>query len=638
MKNTKISYLKIFLTIFLIEVIIEGFGYRDLGRWIYGRLWYSNNMVVGQGIHLVWMLIVTTPILYWWVIREFKAQRTYQNALTDKENEFYSLFSHNSDLVLAFDLNGYITNINPAVEKTLGYTREELIKTHRQVLVAPEKREESWEQFLRVLHGEPQDYENTLLHKNGHLIYIHARNIPIYKNGKIVGVYAIDADITEQKRHEERVWKLAHYDHLTQLPNRRLLIERLDIALETAQKNQGKLAVMFLDLDRFKQINDSLGHNVGDDVLRIVAQRIGECVRNQDMVARFGGDEFVLLLSDIKHMDEVKTTADRLLSAIHECIKFEGYEFFLTASIGIAIFPASGTSSKSLLINADMSMYEAKRKGKNTYQLHMPSANEHAYDKLQLENDLRKALKYTDELFLEYQPQVDVKSGDVVSAEALLRWNHSVLGRVAPNEFIPLAEETGLIIPLGQYVLENVCRQLAEWKAAGRTIVPISVNISALEIQREDFVEKLWSTIEEWNIPPEWIAIEITETTLLKNERETMEKIQAIREVGIKIFIDDFGRGYSSLGFLKNFPIDVLKVDQMFVRDIDINDDDASIVSALITLAHSRNLPVIAEGVERTQQLSVLHTCDCDEYQGYLFCHPIPAQSFAEKYLLEVNA
>ncbi len=627
----KSVYVRMFITVFVLELVVEAFGYQVVGRWVSGHIWESNT-AWERVVHVVWMLLISTPILFSWIIRQLRRQRQYLNSLHDKENEFLSLFLHNSNSIIALDANGEIVNMNHATERMLGYSSKEIEQMDRQTATTLIGQEKSHTFFAKALQGEAQEYENTLVCRDGRIIHVIENAVPIYQGDVVTGIYIIAKDITEQREAEQRVWSLAHHDHLTELPNRRLFSDQLDRALARAQEGEGKLAVLFVDLDRFKYINDALGHDVGDDVLRIVAKRMSRCVREGGVVARFGGDEFAVLLPHIEHVTEAEEVAERILRVVQDCIAFDGYEFYLTSSIGIAVYPVSGESSADLLRNADTAMYEAKRRGKNRFQIQMPSLHKHAYERFRLENDLRKALR-DDELFLEYQPQVDVTSGTVVSAEALIRWRHPVIGVMPPGEFIPLAEETGLIEQLGEYVLKEACRQIEEWRSLGKHLVPIAVNVSPVEMGNDHFVQRFHSILAYMNVSPQLIAIEITESALMKNERNTLMKLKELKDLGIKIFVDDFGRGYSSLGFLKQFPVDVLKVDEIFVRELDRNYEDASIVSAVITLAHSRRLKVIAEGVEREQQLAVLGQTECDEYQGYFFSPPVSAESFAQRYL-----
>lgn len=628
----KVIYVRLFAVLFLLEVLVEWVGYQVLGRWLYGGRWeYATTWE--PGVHLLWMLVISTPILYFWMVSQMKRQRLYVNQLRDKENEFLSLFYHNADALLTFNANGQLMDMNPAAQRTLGWTLKDMQRMGPQMFATATGQAGSQTYFQQALQGETKAFDNELMRKDGRIISVLETLVPIYHGEEVSGVYLIAKDVTEQREANQRIWQLAHHDHLTKLPNRRLFFDQLELALAKAESDGHKFAVLFMDLDRFKYINDALGHDVGDEVLKRVADRLAGCVRGGTTLVRLGGDEFAVLLPHIEHVNEAKNLAETILHAVPECISFDGHEFFLTMSIGIALYPVSAESAAALVRNADMAMYEAKRSGKNRYHIHMSSMHEYAYERFRLENDLRKALKLGEDLLVEYQPQVDVVTGHIVSSEALIRWNHPVIGRIPPGEYIPLAEATGLIDSLGDFVLRQVCRQIQEWTSEGREPVPVAVNVSPVELGRPDFVQRFCTVVESMGIPPHLIGIEITESTLMKNERTTLLTLKALKAFGIRISIDDFGRGYSSLGFLKQFPVDVLKVDEIFVRELDSNLEDVSIVTAVIALAHSRHLQVIAEGVERAQQLLVLQQSDCDTYQGYLFCPPVSAEIFAQRYL-----
>ena len=632
-KLSRTIYLRAFLILFVLEVAVEGFGYHIVGRWIDSQLGILDDTLWAMGAHLLWMLVISTPILYGWLISQLKRQQQYTNELHDKDNEFLSLFSHNSDAVFTLDTDGKIVNANPAAQHILEYSLQEMLTMGPEMLANVMGQTRSHIFFERALQGKTQEYNNFFVSKTGRTIQVEEKFVPFYRGDEVIGVYVMAKDITERWEAEEEIWKLAHHDHLTGLPNRRFFSDQLARALRQAQEEERNLAVLFIDLDRFKNINDALGHDVGDEVLKIVSRRMSQCVRDQDILARFGGDEFAVLLPRIGHVKEAKEVAERILETIQEGINFDGYEFYLTSSIGIAVYPVSGESPMALLRNADTAMFSAKRHGKNQSQVHLPSMHEHAYKRFRLENDLRQALQGNEQLFLEYQPQVDVMDGTVVGAEALIRWHHPVIGLIPPDEFIPMAEGSGLIEPLGEYVLRRVCRQIQEWMRLGKESLPVAVNVSPVEMGQDRFVDRFRSILAELNIPPRLISIEITESTLMKNGQRTLKKLKELKALGIKIFVDDFGRGYSSLGFLKQFPVDVLKVDKIFVQEMDSNYEDASIVSAVITLAHSRQLKVIAEGVEREQQLAALRQSECDEYQGYFFSHSISPDLFAKRYL-----
>ncbi|WDL96054.1 putative bifunctional diguanylate cyclase/phosphodiesterase [Alicyclobacillus sp. ALC3] len=425
---------------------------------------------------------------------------------------------------------------------------------------------------------------------------------------------------------------MAHYDELTGLPNRRLAYIKMKELLSGSIRSGDSMAVLLIDLDRFKEVNDSLGHDVGDEVLKIAAGRFRGVLNNGAVAARLGGDEFLIMIPVVS-MEEAVQTADSLLERLQEKITWNGYEFYLTASIGIALCPVSGDTVSSVLKSADLAMYEAKRDGKNRWHIHMEALQEKLYSTFRLENDLRRAVYERDQLFLEFQPQVNVETNRVDSLEALIRWQHPTLGVIPPSEFIPIAEDSGLIVKIGALVLQTVCAQLNEWKKQNKSILPIGVNVSQIELAQPDFVDKFLSVIADYNIDTSLVCIEVTETSLMKNEREVRDKLTQLRQRGIHVMLDDFGNGYNSLGVLRQLPIDTVKIDRTFVRDIHSSVADRSLFSALVHLAHSFSLTVLAEGVEHQQQLAVVSEERCDQYQGHLFSRPITANKVAVDYL-----
>lgn len=418
-------------------------------------------------------------------------------------------------------------------------------------------------------------------------------------------------------------------DPLTGLPNRMELKERINAALMQAEKEQGHIALLFLDLDRFKAITDSFGHSAGDRFLQDVAGRLKSILRKSDTAARLGGDEFALLLTGISVTEDVERIARKIQTCLQQPLVHEGHEVRISASIGISMYPMDGTEPDVLMKNADVAMYQAKKLGRNNFQFFAPLMNEAAYDRMMLEIGLRHALE-REELVMYYQPQVNMDTWQIVGVEALVRWQHPELGIIQPNEFIPLAEETGLIIPIGNWVLRSVCKQIKSWQEKGFPLCRVTVNISARQFQQEDFVEMVTAELEVAGIEPWLIELEITESVAMENIEGTIEKIRKLSDLGISFSIDDFGTGYSSLSYLKKLPIRTLKIDKSFVQDVTTNDDGATIVSAVIYMAHSLNLKVIAEGVENREQLDFLISKKCNEMQGYLFSRPLTAWSFEQ--------
>jgi diguanylate cyclase (GGDEF)-like protein len=419
---------------------------------------------------------------------------------------------------------------------------------------------------------------------------------------------------------------LAHYDVLTDLPNRLLLQDRLGQAIEVARRQGRPLAVMFMDLDRFKHINDSLGHGVGDQLLQSVAQRLVACVRQSDTVSRQGGDEFVLLLPHIEHAEDAALSAQKILTALALPHHIDGHDLHVSVSIGVTIYPTDAQDADALLKCADTAMYHAKENGRNNFKFFEPEMNARAVERQLVEASLRRALT-RQEFVLHYQPKIDLQSGTIVGVEALIRWQHPQRGLLAPAEFVPIAEDCGLIRPIGRWVLREACRQARAWLQAGLPPISVAVNTSALEFRTKDFLENLRMTLEETGMVPHHLEIELTESVLMGDPETADSILHAVAKLGVKLAIDDFGTGYSSLSYLRRFPIDTLKIDQSCVNQMTSNADDANIVSAVINMGKSLRQRVIAEGIETSEQHASLLALHCDEGQGYYFGRPVDAQS-----------
>ena len=419
---------------------------------------------------------------------------------------------------------------------------------------------------------------------------------------------------------------LAYHDALTGLPNRQLFLDRLDVAIASAHRSGGQLGVFFLDLDRFKLINDSLGHSVGDKLLQVVSRRMRTLLRDDDTVTRLGGDEFTILVPTVEHVDDATAVARRVREALKLPIVIDGRELFVSASIGISLYPNDGDDADTLLRNADTAMYRAKNQGRDTIQLYAPAMNARALEQLTLENRLRRALP-NGELELFYQPIVAMQTRRVAAMETVLRWRHPELGLLSPDSIIALAETTGLIVPIGEWVLRTACRQLRQWQEAGLPELRAAVNLSVRQLQQPDFVPLVSEILAETGITSETLELELTESMAMQSDGDTLGKLRELKRLGVRISIDDFGTGYSSLSALRLFPADSLKIDRSFVGDIVTDPDDAAIAEAVIALARSLKLQVIAEGVETREQLEFLRDHQCDYWQGYLFCQPRPASA-----------
>lgn len=540
----------------------------------------------------------------------------------DEDSRFKSmLLDRATDSVFVHDLSGKFVYVNEAAYKDRGYTKEELMAMSLQDLNSPESAKHVAERVSLVKKQGSAIIEATHIKKDGTLMPVEVHAMLIERNGKefLVG---IARDMTERKLAEEKAEYLAYYDSLTGLPNRLLLNDRLSLALAHAHRSKEMLSLMYLDLDSFKTINDTLGHDMGDRLLRDVAERLQRCLREGDTVARIGGDEFVVLLPQISSTDDVAKVAEKVIEQLKPSFDYDGRELHITTSIGITLYPHDGSDVQTLFKNAEVALYRAKEQGRNNYQLYTSSMNAKAFERLALENSLRKALERK-EFRVFYQPQINLDTGEIVGMEALIRWQHPDLGLVAPAQFIPLAEDTGLIVEIGEWVLRTACQQNKAWQAEGYPAVRVSVNLSARQFQQQEMVEMVERVLKDTKLAPEYLELEITESAVMQDAVRAIEILHELNKHGIKVAIDDFGTGYSSLSYLKNFPINRLKIDKVFVHTITTDKNDAAIVAAIIAMSHNLKLKAVAEGVETIEQLDFLRALDCDEMQGYLFSRPI---------------
>lgn len=543
--------------------------------------------------------------------------------------------------IITTDTQGCITGINPAGEALLGYRRDELVGRHtpglihvpeevaqrRQALSAELGRplQSTFEVFISgAEHGHIDQHEWHYVRKDGSLVPVVLTTAALRDpEGQLTGYVGIANDISERKRTDEYIRHLALHDKLTGLPNRVLLQDHAALAIARARQQRTGVAVLLLDLDRFKHINDSLGHHVGDVVLQIVANRLRECVRSSDTVVRMGGDEFVILLSDIKSPDEAQRVADKVMSALSHDLVAGDHTLRITPSIGIALFPDNGNDLSTLLKNADAAMYHAKDAGRNNVQVFAPRMNEQLSKRLEIEADLNHALE-RNELVLFYQPQIDGRTGMVCGVEALLRWQHPKRGMVSPLDFIPIAEETGLILPIGDWVMRTACADIKRLGDECRLPLRAAVNLSPRQFTQPDLVEHVEQALAQSGLPHHLFELEITEGVLMHDIDQTLETLNRLRQLGLHLAIDDFGTGFSSLSYLSRFPIQTLKVDRSFVKDIGANPTNAAIASAVIGMAHTLGMRVVAEGVETDEQRDFLRERRCDELQGYLYAKPLP--------------
>jgi diguanylate cyclase (GGDEF)-like protein len=476
-----------------------------------------------------------------------------------------------------------------------------------------------------------------LIRRDGTESAIEDSAAPIHdRRGGVTGAVMVFHDVSTARALTLQLAYFAQHDSLTELPNRTLLNDRLTQSITVARRHNARLAVLYLDLDRFKNINDSLGHLIGDHLLRSVAQRLSECVRASDTVGRLGGDEFVVVLSEMTHAQDAVVCADKLLRAIEKPHILDSHEMHTTASIGISVYPEDGSDAEALLQNADSAMYEAKDRGRNNYQFYRSALNSNATQRQSVESDLRHAIQ-KHELQMHYQPIMNLTTDLMVGAEALIRWQHPILGTVLPAKFISIAEESGLIVSIGQWALREACRQARVWQDAGLPRCRLAVNISAVELRSKEFVSGVERVLSESGFDPQRLELELTETFLMQDSHATARVLDALKQLGIQLALDDFGTGYSSLSYMRRFPIDALKVDRSFVKNITTDADDASVVSAVINMGKSLHMRVVAEGVETREQLLFLKEHGCSEAQGYYFSRPMSGENIAELLSQSIN-
>ncbi|MCE5180845.1 MAG: EAL domain-containing protein [Betaproteobacteria bacterium] len=575
--------------------------------------------------------------------KPLRSTGTVQDITARKQAEtalqlYATAFERSGEAIIITDAENKILATNEAFYTLTGYTQEEVLGKNPRILASQETRKEVYQQMWQDLNaGDFWTGELWDRRKDGH-VYPKWTSITAVRNeqNQVVNYIAHFTDITEHKAAADKISYLAHHDTLTGLPNRFTLVERLKQAINSSRRNKEKVAVMFIDLDRFKIINDTLGHHVGDQLLVEVAQRLQSCVRNSDIVARLGGDEFVVALPELEEVDMAFHVADKILKNLGLTYSLDGHNVHSSPSIGIAFFPEDGNTIEEVMKNADVAMYHAKTKGRNNYQFFEPSMNQSTLERLELEHDMRTALA-RGEFVLHYQPKINTATGRVSGVEALVRWQHPEKGLIPPATFIPLAEESGLILPLGEWVLHTACHQLGQWLKQGMTDIQVSVNLSARQFRQNDLAKMIDSVISRENITPDLLELEITESVAMDNPRGTVETMRIFRSIGVKLAIDDFGTGYSSLSYLKQFPMNCLKLDRSFVKDIETDPSDAAICAATISLAHNLGLEVVAEGVETKKQYEYLKLLGCDMIQGYYFCKPLPVAE-VEAYILSRNA
>jgi len=540
---------------------------------------------------------------------------------------YHDLFENASDLIQSVALDGQIYFVNRAWRETLNYSDDEIARLNIFDVISPDDHADCQQRVKKLIAGgDITSAEVTFLRKDGCPVVLEGNISLRIEDGKPHSVRAIYRNISERKAAEVKIHQLAYYDNLTQLPNRTLLQDRLIHSIADAKRFEHHLGVMFIDLDHFKKVNDTLGHHVGDLLLQEAAERLRDSIRENDTVARLGGDEFLVVLSGYRTSLNVPHIAQKILKNLSAPYLIDGNELVLTGSVGISIYPQDGLTADDLMRNADMAMYAAKNEKGDSFQFYSESMNRNAVEQLELENGLRRAIEQ-DQLHLCYQPQVDWQTKQIVGVEALLRWNHPEYGLIPPEKFIPVAEETGLIVPIGEWVLRHACCELKNLQDELDTHLTLSVNLSGVQLEQSSLLETILNALHESGFPSEQLELEITESVLVERTDQALKLLHEISSVGVKISIDDFGTGYSSLSYLKNFPIDRLKIDKSFLSNILYDSDNAAIVETIIAMSRNMGLSVIAEGVETHDQVEFLTDRNCVQMQGFLFSKAIlPAQ------------
>jgi diguanylate cyclase (GGDEF)-like protein/PAS domain S-box-containing protein len=567
------------------------------------------------------------------MVRDITERKRSETALRESEERFRSLTALSSDMFWEQDEQYRFTSVSGVDSGKVTQTRADLIiGKKRWEQDYTNMSADDWAKHIAILDARQpfRDLELSRPDDSGKTIWITISGEPIFdSSGAFKGYRGVGKEISERKKDEERIQFLANHDALTSLPNRAMFSEVLNLAIQNGHRYKRGFAVLFIDLDRFKIINDTMGHDAGDKLLKEMGTRLSETVRSSDVVARLGGDEFVVLVQEVSETKQVDAVARKILSALVEPMSMQGQECRVTASIGICMYPADAQDEKALMKNADIAMYRAKEDGKNTYKFYSEETNVHTFERMALETSLRRGLE-RNEFFLHYQAKLDLRTGHITGVEALIRWQHPELGMVPPMQFIPLAEETGLIVPIGKWVLNTACAQNVAWQGDGLPPLCMAVNLSARQFADENLLEDIAAALKSSGLRPELLELELTESMVIQNTERAGRILAAIKKMGVRLAIDDFGVGYSSLTHLKRFPIDTLKVDRSFIRDLPQDLEDKAICEAIIAMGKSLNLTVVAEGVETLEQQTFLQDHNCDEMQGFLFSKPIPSDQFAE--------
>lgn len=567
---------------------------------------------------------------------DITARKQMEEEVRQSEEKYRIIAENTSDIISMIDRNGDFLYLSPAHKTVWAHDVPDEEIRNMLEWIADEDRDN----FLYAIEhtfSSRKEYmvECRLNTKRDKPIWTETKLNPIIdENDNVTCLIQVTRDITERKQSEELIHYLAYHDALTELPNRRMYVQHLGKEIMQAKRFQSNMAVLFLDLDRFKDVNDSFGHDVGDLLLIEAAKRLQSCVKPGDMVGRLGGDEFTVLISNLTEREEAAAVAEQIMQVMQQPFHLNEQAFNISSSIGISLFPQDGDNAEDLLKRADTALYTVKSRGRNGFDFFDPSMEAKSLERILMENELRKAIEQ-EHFQIYYQPKMDIKTGTLTGMEALVRWVHPELGIIPPNRFIPIAEESGMIIPLGEWILKEACKQNKRWQDQGYEL-KVSVNLSVRQIYQKDLLEMIKATLEETQLEPEWLELEITESIFVKMD-EAAIVLQQIREIGIQISIDDFGTGYSSFSYIKSLPVDTIKIDASFIRDVHHNQESQAIVKAIVTIADSLNMKVVAEGIELNDQVAALQENGCGHGQGYLFSRPLATADF-ERFLRNEQA
>ncbi len=601
------------------------------------RMMFPADEVADIQTYKGWFFIAFTSImLLLFLIQETRRRERNEALLArqrDSINKLSQAVTQSPVSIIVSDMQGRIEYVNEAFEQMSGLTREEILGSKPRLFNDNRNPQSIYDELWKhIQDGEQWEGELLKRHTDGTSYWVHARISPVHSNsGRLTHFLAIEEDITQRKNQENRIKHQANYDSLTELPNRFLAMDRMSQAINNAIRHEQAVVLMFIDLDNFKHINDSLGHDIGDQLITLAAARISETVRQTDTVARYGGDEFMVILNHIDSPSDAPRVAEKILASLASSFFIGDKELNITASIGIAVFPEDGQDPYELLRNADAAMFAAKDEGGNRYEFYSADVNKAAAERMRVETQLRHALD-NQEFSLHFQPLVDLTEGRIEGAEVLLRWHNDELGEVAPDRFIPLAEATGLIVPIGEWVINNACRQLKQWHDRGMGQLRLMINISPRQFRDINLQQVIADALDQYQLDGSSLELEITESLLTRDQTETRRLIDKLRSRGIRIALDDFGSGHSSLNALRSFAFDTLKIDRAYINELLRHSDDKALVNGTVTIAKGLGLNTVGEGVETTEQYDYLKTQGVDKVQGFLFTPALPASQFESYY------